>query len=99
MPTLYEIQTQLANDLADLSIDERHWIEPRIVEARHVEVADTPGEPVVVVAEAGSRVIYWSEFEEGWEAEQPDKEGRIPTRGSNQLKLSQLIEQLRRTLA
>jgi hypothetical protein len=98
MPTLHEIQAQLAKDLADLPEGQRHWIEPCMVEARHVKVADTPGEPVVVVAQAGSKVIYWSEFEEGWEAEQPDKEGQIPTRGCNQFKLGQLIEQLRRQL-
>jgi hypothetical protein len=96
MPTLYEVQERLAKDLAALPVDQRHWIEPCLVEARHVEVEDTPGEPVVVIAEAGSMIMYWSEFEEGWEAERPGKEGLIPTRGSNQFKLGQLIEQLRK---
>jgi hypothetical protein len=94
MATLLEVQARLANEVAALPPDQRRWLQPYLVLARQAEVIDTPGEPVGVVAEVGRQVIYWSDFEEGWEAIEPTDEGKIPTRGSSQFTLAQLIFRL-----
>jgi hypothetical protein len=94
MATVLEVQARFVKDMAALPPDQRSWLHPYIVLARQGEVIDTPGEPVVVVAEVGHQVIYWSDFEEGWEAVEPTDEGKIPTRGSNQFTLAQLIVRL-----
>jgi hypothetical protein len=94
MSTLSEVQGRFASDLAALSSQHRLWIQRHTIEPRLLEVTDTPGEPVVAVAKVGTRFMYWSNFEEGWELDQPDNAGKMTTRGSSQLDLSQLIERL-----
>lgn len=88
-----EVAELLQQDMASLHPKYRTALERALITPRKVHVVDFPGEYVIAVADFGGKLLYWSEFEEGWEIGMPDTHGNIATRGSNQFELGQALYQ------
>jgi hypothetical protein len=86
-----EVLDLLHEQMASLPRAHRQALENALILARKVPVADSPNEHVIAVASFGSKLLYWSDLEQGWEIEALDDRGRIGTRGSNQFELAQAL--------
>ena len=89
-----EVRELLARGLETLSPSHRHQFERIRTPLWPIKVDDSLGEVVYVVAEVDGMVIYWSDVEEGWEAERPTSGGAIRTRGCSQFELRHIAHQL-----
>ena len=92
--TREKVDLLLAVAIARLEQTHRKRFEAALVPPRAVPVTDSPGETVLVVAEYEGRIIYWSDIEEGWECELPNKSGGIDNRGCNQFELLHIVRQI-----
>ena len=89
-----EVQALLAQELETLSPSHRLQFELIRTPLMPTKVDDSPDEVVFAVAAFNGMLIYWSDIEEGWEAEQPGSAGSIPTRGCSQFELRHIAHQL-----
>lgn len=82
-------------NLAKAALHPGHFaaLERALIEPRKLGVEDSPGEFVVAVAAFGDALLYWSEFEEGWELAVPSQAGTIPSRGCNQFEMGHVLYQ------
>ena len=92
--TKEEVEALLAQDLETLSPSHRRQFELIRTPLRPINVDDSPDEVVFAVAALDGVLVYWSDIEEGWEAERPASAGSIPTRGCSQFELHHIAHQL-----
>ena len=89
-----EVLTYLNNDKVALVPTHQDALEKALISPLKLSVADSPGEFVVAVAAFGSKLLYWSDIEEGWELASVDGQKKISTRGCNQFELGHIMYQL-----
>jgi hypothetical protein len=92
--TKEEVQALFAQGLETLSPWHRRQFERIRTPLTPIDVDDHPGASVYAVAAINGLLVYWSDVEEGWEAEQPTSAGSIPARGRNQFELSHIAHRL-----
>lgn len=90
-----ELRGLVAAQLSECSEDQRRLFNSHSVEFYPVPIRRTGStEQVFVIAEFGDRVLYYEDIEEGFELASLDSHGAVPSQGSNQFELRQVLAQL-----
>lgn len=89
-----EVEQLLADGISALSALHRAQFERIRINPERISVADSPGEFVIAVARHEGRLLYYSDIEDGWELGEPNSNGGIDTRGTNQFDLAHLVFQI-----
>jgi len=88
-----EVEELLREEVSDLHPVHRQKCESMRVPLRATPIAGR-GESVFIVAEFEGQVIYWEDFEEGFEVCSLNAQCEIPERGYDQLSLSHVMYRL-----